>query len=319
MKSNVDISIIVPIYNASKYISKCIDSLINQSKKELEFILINDGSTDSTEEVIKGYNDKRIKYFKNKNQGIGKTRNFGIDKAIGKYIMFVDSDDYLDKDACFELYNEIENKSADLVVCDFYTDTNGKLEEVIIPDFKMSSLKDNKNLLLDINLAPWNKIYRTKIIKDNNIRFVENLKYEDAPFVVDVIRFSKRVVKLNKKLNYYVIHSNSETTVRDERVFDIIKIVDLIRKKFKKSDNMNYVLDTITISILMNYNIQQRMQKDWNVGKRFIDASFSYLEKNILDYKSNIYYKKRSYFKALIERSKFLTKVYCFLYRNLSC
>ena len=69
----VDISVIVPIYNAEKYLNKCVDSLINQTKKELEFILVNDGSTDKTEEIIKSYKDSRIKYFKNKNQGIGKT------------------------------------------------------------------------------------------------------------------------------------------------------------------------------------------------------------------------------------------------------
>ena len=88
-----DISIIVPIYNAEKYLNKCLDSLLNQTKKELEFVLINDGSTDKTDSIIKSYNDKRIKYFKNKNQGIGKTRNFGISKSSGKYIMFLDNDD----------------------------------------------------------------------------------------------------------------------------------------------------------------------------------------------------------------------------------
>ena len=99
-----DISIIVPIYNAEKYISKCLDSIINQTKKELEIILINDGSTDRTEEIIKKYQDKRIRYFKNKNQGIGKTRNFGIDKAKGKYLLFLDSDDFLVENACELLY-----------------------------------------------------------------------------------------------------------------------------------------------------------------------------------------------------------------------
>ncbi|MDD6263953.1 MAG: glycosyltransferase family A protein, partial [bacterium] len=79
-----DISIIVPVYNAEKYLKKCLDSLVNQTKKELEFILINDGSTGKSEEIVKTYKDERIKYFKNKNQGIGKTRNFGIEKATGK-------------------------------------------------------------------------------------------------------------------------------------------------------------------------------------------------------------------------------------------
>ena len=311
-----DISIIVPIYNAEKYLNKCIDSLVNQTKKEIELILINDGSTDNSENVIKSYKDKRIKYFKNKNQGIGKTRNFGIDKATGKYIIFVDSDDYLDLNACEELYKKIEKEKADLVVCDFYRDIDGNLEEVIIPSFDTSSLKENKNLLLDINLAPWNKIYKTKLIKDNNIKFIENLKYEDAPFVVDVIKFSKKIAKLNEKLNYYVIHNNSETTVRDEKVFDIIKIIDLIRNKFTGSD-FKEVLDILTVSILMNYNIQQRVQKDWNVGKRFINASFTYLNQNIPNYKKNSYFKSRSVIKSFIEKNKIVTKLYCKLYHSV--
>ena len=116
----VDISVIVPIYNAEKYLNKCVDSLINQTKKELEFILVNDGSTDKTEEIIKSYKDSRIKYFKNKNQGIGKTRNFGIEKATGKYIMFLDSDDYLKNNACEILYKSVEKTDADLAICDFY-------------------------------------------------------------------------------------------------------------------------------------------------------------------------------------------------------
>ena len=115
-----DISIIVPIYNAEKYLNKCLDSLINQTKKELEFVLINDGSTDKTDSIIKNYNDKRIKYFKNKNQGIGKTRNFGISKSSGKYIMFLDSDDYLKKEACEILYKKAITTNSDLVICDFY-------------------------------------------------------------------------------------------------------------------------------------------------------------------------------------------------------
>ena len=127
--NKIDISIIVPIYNAEKYLNKCLESLTKQTKKELEFILINDGSTDKTEEIIKEYQDKRIKYFKNKNQGIGKTRNFGISKSSGKYLMFVDSDDYLEKDACEILYKKISKEGADLAICDFYkVYENGKTE-----------------------------------------------------------------------------------------------------------------------------------------------------------------------------------------------
>ena len=311
-----DISIIVPIYNAEKYLKQCIDSLISQTKKEIEIILINDGSTDSSEKIIKKYKDKRVKYFKNKNQGIGKTRNFGIDKATGKYIMFVDSDDYLEVHACEKLFHTAESEHLDLVICDFYRVEDNKVIEIKIPDFKNSTLKENPQLLLDINLAPWNKLYKRELIINNNIKFVEDLKYEDAPFVIEAMDKAKKIGKLNEILNYYIIHKNSETTVRDERVFDIIKIVDKIRIYMKNKDYIKNEVDTLTISILMNYNIQQRVQKDWTVGKRFIDESFSYLKKNIPNYRDNIYFKQRSMIKSIIEKNKILTKIYCYIYNK---
>ena len=311
----VDISIIVPIYNASKYLKKCLDSLVNQTKKELEFILINDGSTDDSESIIKSYKDDRIKYFKRSNHGIGKTRNFGISKSTGKYIMFLDSDDYLKTDACEVLYEKIEKEKLDLVVCDFYRVNSSVLEEKI-NDFKNTSLKDNPKLLLDINLAPWNKIYRNDLIKDNKIKFMEDLKYEDAPFVALALLKSKKIGKVNKALVYYRIHEKSETTVRDERIFDIIKIVDIIRGYFKDFDWSSDVVDTLTIKILVNYNIQQRNIKDKKLRNKFIDSTFDYFERNIPNYRQNSYFKERNMLKLFIEKNKGLSKLYCDLYRR---
>ena len=308
-----DISIIVPIYNAEKYLKKCIDSLISQTKKELEFILVNDGSTDSSENIIKNYSDKRIKYFKNKNQGIGKTRNFGIEKSTGKYIMFLDSDDYLDKNACKFLFNKIEKEKLDIVVCDFYKDIDGKIVKEQIPSFKSSSLEENNELLLNINLAPWNKIYRSELIKKNNIKFVENLKYEDAPFVAECLLKAKKIGKIDNCLNYYVIHKNSETTTRDKKMFDIIKIVDIIRDKYKNTKYMDTV-NTLTIKILVNYTIQQRENKNEKERNEFINKVFNYFEKNIPNYRRDAYFKKRNIFKRIIERNKLVTKVYCKIY-----
>lgn len=311
-----DISIIVPIYNAEKYLNKCIDSLVNQTKKELEFILVNDGSTDLSEDIIKSYKDKRIKYFKNKNQGIGKTRNFGIDKATGKYLMFLDSDDYLDINACEKLYNKAIKEKSDLVVFDFYR-VEETLKEVTINNFKSSSLKENPNLLLDINLGPCNKLIKRELIDKNNTRFNEELKYEDTPFVTEIIKNANKISKLNEYLHYYVIHSNSETTVRDERVFDIIKIIDIIRNQYKDEKYMEDVVNKLTVRTFTNYTIQQRVQKDLKVGMKFIDEAFSYMKKNIPNYKNNKYYETRGILRRTIEKNKFITKVYCSIYNLL--
>ncbi len=310
-----DISIIVPIYNAEKYLQKCLDSLINQTKKEIEIILVNDGSTDDSEKIIKTYHDQRIKYFKNKNQGIGKTRNFGIEKATGKYLMFVDSDDYLAVDACQKLYNKITKEKLDFVICDFYRVEKQQKIKIEIPHFENSTLKENSKLLLTINLSPWNKIYKTKMIRDNNIKFLENVKYEDAVFVINCMKYSKMIGKLDEALNYYVIHTNSETTIRDKKVFDILVVVEEIRKSLKDIDILKADLDTLTISILMNYNIQQRVQEDWVVGKKFIEESFNYLRDNIPDYRKNSYFKTRGIIRTFIEKNEIITKLYCNVYR----
>lgn len=313
----VDISVIVPIYNAEKYLNKCVDSLINQTKKELEFILVNDGSTDKTEEIIKSYKDSRIKYFKNKNQGIGKTRNFGIEKATGKYIMFLDSDDYLKNNACEILYKSVEKTDADLAICDFYKIYDSGAEEKIkLLSFKPTTLRKTPSLVNEINLAPWNKLYKKELITKNKIKFVENLKYEDAPFVIEAFSKAGKIIKVDEYLNYYLIHGNSETTVRDKRCFDILKIIDLIRKNTKNEEYLQEEINKLTVRIITNYTIQQRNQKDKNVGLDFIDEAFSYLEKEVPDYKNNKYFKNRSILKRTIEKSKFLTKLYCKIYRK---
>lgn len=312
-----DISIIVPVYNAEKYLKKCLDSLVNQTKKELEFILINDGSTDKSEEIIKTYKDKRIKYFKNKNQGIGKTRNFGIEKSSGKYLMFLDSDDYFSNDACEILYKEAEKEKADLIVFDYYRVEKGNLNEVKIESFNAANIKADPNLLLKINLGPCNKIYKTDLIKNNGIKFEESLKYEDTLFVVKAIYNAQKIIKLNRFLHYYMIHEKSETTVRDERVFDILKIVDKIRKYLKNDELIKDSVDKLTVKILTNYTIQQRYQSDKNIAMKFIDSAFDYLSENVPDYKNNKYYSGRSFVKRTIEKSKTLTKVYIQLYRTV--
>ena len=313
-----DISIIVPIYNAEKYLSKCINSLINQTKKEIEIILINDGSTDRSEEIINNYRDERIKYFKNENQGIGKTRNFGIEKATGKYLMFVDSDDYLKEDACEILFKKAEKEKLDLVICNYYKvdEETDKKEIIEIKEFKNTKLKDNKELLLNVNLAPWNKLYKRDLIKKNKIKFVENLKYEDAPFVVETMDKAKRIGQVTEALNYYVIHKNSETTIRDRKVFDIIKIVDIIRKYFSNRKDFIEIINKLSVRILTNYTIQQRMQQDKKIAKEFINQTFQYMQENIPDYKDNKYYENRGFLRRTIEKNKLITDLYVKLYKE---
>ena len=309
------ISIIIPCYNAEKTIKRCLESVISQTYKNIEIVIINDGSIDKTDSIIKKYiNDNRIKYYNRSNHGIGKTRNFGIKEATGEYITFLDSDDYLPNDAIDNLYNLAQKNKLDLVVSDYYVD-NKNIKSEKIKYFPITNVKNNPNLIFDINLAPWNKLYKKELIE--NIKFEENLKYEDAPFVIESIIKAKRIGKLDKETYYYVVNPNSETTIRDERIFDIFKILDIIGRLVENKKELTEVYKTLCIRIICNYNIQQRYQKKIKTANRFINKGFYYMKKVDPKYKHSVYFKNRSKNKALIEKNKFLTKLYCFIYIGL--
>ena len=311
------ISIIVPAYNVEKYISKCIESLINQTYKNIEIIIINDGSRDNTENIIKKFKDKRIKYYKNVNQGIGKTRNFGIDKSNGEFLMFIDSDDFLDIRACEILHNKIKEEKLDLVICDFYKIYDNLVkEEVKLGSFECTCLKNKPELINIINLSPWNKMYKSNLIKDNNIRFIENKKYEDVPFLAKALVCSRKIGKVDECLNYYAIHDSSETTIRDRRCFDIFDILDIVKKEYSSLDYMKEELNKLIVFVVTNYTIQQRVQIDKEIINEFIDKAFIYLKENVPDYKEKKYYPNKGFIRRKIESNKLLTKIYCKLARH---
>lgn len=310
------VSVIVPVYNTEKYLKNCIDSLLKQNFDDYEIIVINDLSPGNAEEIIKSYNDKKIVYIKNKtNKGIGYNRNLGIKKAKGEYVCFIDSDDYVREDFISKMYNYSKENNLDLCVCDYVNvdEEGNKLKEFNLSDFCITNYEENNKILCEINLAPWNKLYKKDMLVKNKIEFSETLKYEDLSFVALSIKNSKKIGKINEQLNYYTIHNNSETTTRDKRVFDIFKQLDIVRNEYKSGK----YLDELTVSVLLNYTIQQRYQIDKDTQSKFIDDAFKYLNDNNIDYKHSEYIKNRSFLKRLIEKNKFITKIYCKIYRML--
>ena len=310
------VSVIVPVYNTEKYLKNCIDSLLKQNFEDYEIIVINDLSPGNAEEIIKSYNDKKIVYIKNKtNKGIGYNRNLGIKKAKGEYVCFIDSDDYVKEDFISKMYNYSKENNLDLCVCDYVNvdEEGNKLKEFNLSDFCITNYEENNKILCEINLAPWNKLYKKDMLVKNKIEFSEILKYEDLSFVALSIKNSKKIGKINEQLNYYTIHNNSETTTRDKRVFDIFKQLDIVRNEYKSGK----YLDELTVSVLLNYTIQQRYQIDKDTQSKFIDDAFKYLNDNNIDYKHSEYIKNRSFLKRLIEKNKFITKIYCKIYSML--
>ena len=310
------VSVIVPVYNTEKYLKKCIDSLLNQNFENYEIIVINDLSPGNAEKIIKSYNDKKIVYIKNKtNKGIGYNRNLGVKEAKGEYVCFIDSDDYVKEDFISKMYNYSKENNLDLCVCDYVNvDEKGNtLEEFNLSNFGITNYEENNKILCEINLGPCNKLFKKDMLIKNKIKFSEKLKYEDLSFVAFSIKNSKKIGKINEQLNYFTVHKNSETTTRDKRVFDIFKQLDIVRNEYKSGK----YLDELTVSVLLNYTIQQRYQTDKDAQSKFIDAAFKYLNDNNIDYKHSEYIKNRSFLKGLIEKNKFITKIYCKIYRML--
>lgn len=312
------ISVVVPIYNTEKYLKKCIDSILNQTFKDFELIIINDCSPGDANNIIKEYDDSRIKYIKNKtNKGIGFNRNLGIKEAKGDYICFIDSDDYIRCDFLEMMYNKCIKDNLDLCICDYiYVYDSSKEKKVRLESFNNTNLDETPNLLIDIPLGPCNKMYRKSLLTKNKIKFSETLKYEDVSFVASTLFYSDKIGKIDECLNYFSVHENSETSTRDERVFDIFKQLDLVKEVYENEKNL--YLNELIVSIVFNYTIQQRYQKDEKIIDEFIDYAFEYLEKNNIDYKSSLYLIERPFFKSFIEKSKFRTKLYCKLYKKIS-
>ncbi|OAS85138.1 glycosyltransferase family 2 protein [Metabacillus litoralis] len=210
---SVKVSVIIPVYNAEKYVAHCIESLLNQTLKECEFIFINDGSIDDSPKIIERYKnlDSRIRVINQNNQGVSIARNKGLEIATGEYIGFVDSDDYIEKDMYQILYNSVKKSDCDAIISNLKSEMNGKMTITSYPfsyDTKFERDYIERELLPylfqndNLNTAV-NKLYRRKIINDNQVNFPEKVALgEDGMFN---IRFFC-IAKTFKYINYSGYH-----------------------------------------------------------------------------------------------------------------
>lgn len=179
------ISIVVPIYNAEKYLRHCIESILQQTFTNFELLLINDGSTDSSQHICDDYSwDSRVRVFRKSNRGVSAARNFGIKKSIGKYLTFVDSDDYLEPNALELLYRNISNGDCDLVCASYRRISSKKELYVCSLSPQILTCQNLATLCYEINFAiilggVWGKLYKKEIISNHKISFPENIHYSE--------------------------------------------------------------------------------------------------------------------------------------------
>ena len=204
----VKVSVIVPVYNTEKYLKKCLDSLVNQTLSDIEIIVVNDESPDNSQNIIDSYTKKysNVLSFVKKNGGLSDTRNFGIKKANGEYIAFIDSDDYVREDMFYLMYNNaVENKS-DLVVCDsinVYPKSN--YHEYIKSNLKYAD-SDIKNYLISPPMA-CTRLFKKSIF--DNVEFKKDIFYEDLYLTPKLVKYTNNISFVSEGLYYYLQRDGS--------------------------------------------------------------------------------------------------------------
>ena len=232
----IEISIIIPIYNAEKYLKKTLDSICSQKYGNYEVLMINDGSTDNSEEICLNYanNNEKFKYFLKKNSGVSDTRNYGIQKSKGNYICFADADDMLDENYLIDFINTLKQYEADIVCCGIKKFRNeskinkGHVKINCETVFANNNYEKYNTLFSEYGGYVWNKIFKKDIIKKYDIRFSKDIYMcEDMLFLFQYIKHINKIAYINKKNYYYrVLNSSLSNNFKNEKWFSVFKVYD---------------------------------------------------------------------------------------------
>lgn len=223
MKNDL-ISVVIPVYNTEKYLERCVDSVLNQSYQNLEIIFVNDSSTDNSMEIIEKYcnTDNRCKCINlEKNMGVGNARNIGINQANGKYIAFIDSDDWVDSNFYIKLYFSITETKANVAIGGIKTDYNNSISSTLRYEYKFQNLIDNRfalNLLTnrysqDVFISPIvnNKLYLTSFLRETKLKFDPSKKAQDNFFSFMLFTYSCNIVLVPDVYYHYYQNDASAT------------------------------------------------------------------------------------------------------------
>ena len=283
MKMNkYKVSIIIPVYGVEKYISKCLESLVNQTLNDIEIIVVNDGTKDNSQKIIDKYVKKypdKVKSFIKENGGQGSARNYGLKKAMGEYIGYVDSDDFVEKDMYKKLYNKAKDDNYDIVVCGNYNvseDYQNKNIDTFINNYNT----DLENIFFG-KIAVWNKIYKRDILIKNKLEFKEKVWYEDLAFTIKAIINSNTFAFINEPLYDYLIREgstmNNSNVARNLEILDAFDDILNYIKHNKKEEHLEKIeflaIDHIYISAIVRV---LKADADKNIKKETIEKLINY-------------------------------------------
>lgn len=284
------VSVIVPIYNVEKYLEKCINSLLSQTLEDIQIILVNDGSKDNSGNIAKECeknNKNRIIYVEKENGGLSDARNYGLKYATGDFIAFLDSDDYIEKNAYEEMYNKAIEENADYVECDFIWEFPNKIRVD-----KQYPYKNKKEMLSFVRVVAWNKLIKRQLITDNNLEFPKGLRYEDVEFTYKLIPFVNKFAYVDKPFIHYVQREGSIANVQNERTAEIFTVLDNVIEFYKKNNiyeeyrnelEYNYARYLLCSSLKRMCKI-----KDKTIREKLLTESWERLNSNFPNWKENV-------------------------------
>lgn len=244
----VKVSVVIPVYNVEEFLDDCLNSIVNQTLSDIEIICINDGSTDNSLEILKGYaeKDNRIQIISQENQGHAVATNKGISLAKGEYLYLMDSDDYIKLNALEDTYQLCKSKDLDFIIfkaINYYELEDKYYEsEVYSMQNLLKSVGDDvftfkdipDNVLFEMSVTPWSKLYNREFIIGCGAKFPEGLIFDDNVFFWQVLFNAKRIYFYDEFLFTRRWYSSSSTTSGDQRYLDSLKIVNLIGEEFRK-------------------------------------------------------------------------------------
>ena len=311
----VKVSIIVPIYNVQKYLEKCLESLVNQTLKEIQIILVNDGTKDNSGEIAKKYQEKypeKIIYLEKENGGLSDARNYGIPHATGEYIAFLDSDDFVELNMYEEMYNLAQKEQSDMVECDFIWEYPNKSKQDIGTIYE-----GKKEMLEKVRVVAWNKLIRRTLLEEAQISFPKGYRYEDVEFTYKLIPYLQKVSFLKKSCIHYMQRQGSISNSQNERtkeIFDILEHVIAFYKEKSLYDQYKTELEYIYIRYLLCSSLL-RMTKiqDKKIKKELLNKTWENLNTKFPNWKKNEILRKRKNGKNLYIRTvnKITYSFYC--------
>lgn len=308
------VSLIIPVYNVENYIEKCLNSVVNQTLKDMEVIIVNDGSKDLSKQKIEKYLEKYpwIKYLEKENGGLSDARNYGLHYATGKYIAFLDSDDYVENTMYEEMYNLAERENADMVECDFIWEYPNKIRKDVGVIYN-----SKKEMIEKARVVAWNKLIKRDVLKRTQIEFPVGLRYEDVEFFYKLVPYLNKVSFVKKCFIHYIQRENSianTQNIRNKEIFTVLENVITYYKENDLYDEYKEELEYIYVRFLLCSSLKRMCKiKEKNERKKALNETWNNINTKFPSWRKNLILKKKSLKNLYIKSNNKLTfKIYCF-------